>query len=332
MAGYRVAVVGATGAVGKTILKVLAERKFPVRSLNLFATSRSAGTTIEFNGTPVEVREIALGEIKGADFAFFCAASQASKELAPALAAAGTIVIDKSSVFRMDPAVPLVVPEVNPGRIRSHRGIIASPNCSTIQLVVAIKPVYDMSRITRLIVSSYQSVSGTGHDAVDELAVQTRVVLDGGRAEPRVYPRQIAFNALPHIDAFEESGYTGEEMKLVRETRKILEDDQMRITATTVRVPVFYGHSEAVTLETSRPLGVPDVIERFSRAPGVVVSADPADYHTAVECAGRDEVFVSRIRKDIAFDNGISMWVVSDNLRKGAATNAVQIAEMITGA
>ncbi|MGE5484235.1 MAG: aspartate-semialdehyde dehydrogenase [Ignavibacteriales bacterium] len=332
MAGYKVAVVGASGAVGRTVVRVLWERKFPVSELKLFATSRSAGSAVDFGGVPVEVREMNMQGIAGADFAFFCATPGVSKEFAPGLASSGTVVIDKSSYFRMDPSVPLVVPEVNPHHLSGHRGIVASPNCSTIQLVVAINPIHALSRIKRLFVSSYQSVSGTGLEAIEELISQSRASLEGGDISPGVYPRQIAFNALPHIDSFDASGYTGEELKLVNETRKILDEPGMRITATAVRVPVVYCHSEAVTIETEDRLDMEDILRGLSAAPGVSLARDAASYHTAVECAGRDEVFVSRVRKDLALENGVSMWVVADNLRKGAATNAVQIAENLAGA
>ncbi len=331
MAGYKVAVVGATGAVGRTVVRVLREREFPISELRLFATSRSAGSTVQYGDVQVEVMEMKMGDIAGADFAFFCATGDVSKEFAPGLASSGTVVIDKSSFFRMSPSVPLVVPEVNRHQLAGQRGIVASPNCSTIQLVVAMKPIHEMSRIKRLVVSSYQSVSGTGLDAIEELISQSKTSLDGGIVSPRVYPRQIAFNVLPHIDSFDPSGYTGEEMKMVNETRKIFDEPGMRITATTVRVPVIHCHSEAVTVETEAPLDLDGVLDSLGSAAGVVLAREPGSYHTAVECSGRDEVFVSRVRKDLAFDNGISMWVVADNLRKGAATNAVQIAECLAG-
>ncbi|MGE5542607.1 MAG: aspartate-semialdehyde dehydrogenase [Bacillota bacterium] len=331
MAGYKVAVAGASGAVGRTVVRVLWERRFPVSELRLFATSRSAGKAVDFGGVPVEVRELDMQEMVGSDFAFFCATGDVSKEFAPRLASSGAVVIDKSSCFRMDPSVPLVVPEVNPHHLSGHRGIIASPNCSTIQLVVAINPVHRLSRIKRLFVSSYQSVSGTGLEAIEELISQSKASLEGGEISPRVYPRQIAFNVLPQIDSFDASGYTGEELKLVNETRKILDEPGMRITATAVRVPVVHCHSEAVTVETVDQVDMGDLLSSLSGAPGVSLAREWASYHTPVECAGRDEVFISRVRRDLAFENGISMWVVADNLRKGAATNAVQIAEYLAG-
>jgi len=329
VAGYRVSIVGATGAVGRCIVAVLEERGFPVRSLNLFASSRTAGTTIPYRGDEVEVRDIALEQVRDCDICFFCATNQVSREMAPVVRKSGAVVIDKSSVFRLDPEVPLVVPEVNPGAVDGHKGIIASPNCSTIQLVVAVKPIYDLSRIRRIWAATYQSVSGTGHEAIDELREQTATVLSNGVPVPRVYPRRIAFNIIPHIDSFAPSGYTGEEMKLISETKKILNDEGIRITATAARVPVFYCHSEAVTVETEEKLSVSVVVEALRRMPGVVVSDEANGYHTPVECAGRDDIYVSRVREDIGVDNGISMWIVGDNLRKGAATNAVQIAELL---
>lgn len=331
MSGIRVAVLGAAGAVGQEILKVLAERDFPVAEMRLLATSRSAGLRFEFKGTAIPVEEVGPDSFKGIDVAFFAATTEASREFAPLAVQSGGIVVDKSNAFRMDPEVPLVVPEVNARRLSEHKGIIASPNCSTIQLVVALKPLYDLSRIRRIVVSSYQSVSGTGRDAMDELEEETRRLMGGLGYERRVYPHQIAFNLIPHIDSFDARGYTGEEMKLVNETRKILEDPEIAITATCVRVPVFIGHAEAVLIETEERLAPEKAREALVGAPGVVVVDDPpkADYPMPVFAAGRDEVFVGRIREDISSDRGLLLWVVADNLRKGAATNAIQIAEYL---
>ncbi|MCR4398368.1 MAG: aspartate-semialdehyde dehydrogenase [Firmicutes bacterium] len=331
MAGYRVAVVGATGAVGRTLVQVLAERSFPVSDLKLYATERSVGTGIRFGNELLEVRRLDEGELDGTEFAFFCATAEVSRRLAPRLASRGTVVIDKSSHFRMDPGVPLIVPEVNAEALRHHAGIISSPNCSTIQVVVAVNPIHLMSPVRRMVVATYQAVSGTGLDGVDELSRQSRAALEGAEASGSVYPRRIAFNVIPQIDAFEPSGFTGEEMKLVRETRKIMGDEGIKITATCVRVPVFHCHSEAVILETRDPLDANEVLEQLEKAPGVRLSRGESGYHTPAECAGRDEVFVSRVRQDPCLENGLSMWVVADNLRKGAATNAVQIAECIAG-
>lgn len=325
------ALLGAAGAVGQEILRVLAERDFPVAELKLLATSRSAGVRLEFKGEGVPVEEVCPNSFKGVDVAFFAATTEASRELAPLAVRSGGIVIDKSNAFRMDPEVPLVVPEVNPDRLHEHKGVIASPNCSTIQLVVTLKPLYDLSRIRRIVVSSYQSVSGTGRDAMDELEEETRSLMSGSDYDRRVYPHQIAFNLIPHIDSFDAKWYTGEEMKLVNETRKILEDPEIAIAATCVRVPVFIGHAEAVLIETDRKLNPEEVRGALSRAAGVVVVDDPLNnrYPMPVEAAGKDEVFVGRIREDISSDRGLLLWIVADNLRKGAATNAIQIAEYL---
>lgn len=329
MKSYNVAILGAAGAVGQMILKLLAERNFPVGELRLLATARSAGTTATFRHREYTIEEAGPGSFEGVDVAFFCATAGASRELAPRAVEAGALVIDKSSAFRQDPEVPLVVPEVNPGALASHRGIVASPNCSTIQMVVALKPIHEAARIRRVVVSTYQSVSGTGREAIEELWNQTRQVLDGHKVTREVYPHQIAFNLIPQIDSFEENGYTGEEMKMVRETQKIFNDYEMRITATTVRVPVFYAHSESILVETERALTVGEARQLLKQAEGLVVLDRPEalEYPMPVHCAGRDEVFVGRIRRDLSSPNGLCFWVVADNLRKGAATNAVQIAE-----
>jgi len=329
MQGIRVAVVGAAGAVGTQVVRLLEERGFPVADLRLYATKRSAGTRVRFKDEELVVRELTGPSLDGARLAFLAVGTEASRELAPALARQGVTVIDKSNAFRMDPGVPLVVPEVNPEALAGHRGIVASPNCSTIQLVVALNPIRRRAGLRRVIVSTYQSVSGTGVDAMAELREQTRQVLDGQEPTRKVYPHQIAFNCLPHIDDFDANGYSLEEMKLVRETRRIFGDESLAISATAVRVPVFISHSEAVTVQTERPLSAEEARALLRQAPGVVVQDDPgrAVYPLPIHAAGRDEVFVGRIRQDLALENGLSLWVVADNLRKGAATNAVQIAE-----
>ena len=329
MQGICVAVVGAAGAVGTQVVRLLEERGFPVADLRLYATKRSAGTRVRFKDEELVVRELTGPSLDGARLAFLAVGTEASRELAPALARQGVTVIDKSNAFRMDPGVPLVVPEVNPEALAGHRGIVASPNCSTIQLVVALNPIRRRAGLRRVIVSTYQSVSGTGVDAMAELREQTRQVLDGQEPTRKVYPHQIAFNCLPHIDDFDANGYSLEEMKLVRETRRIFGDESLAISATAVRVPVFISHSEAVTVQTERPLSAEEARALLRQAPGVVVQDDPgrAVYPLPIHAAGRDEVFVGRIRQDLALENGLSLWVVADNLRKGAATNAVQIAE-----
>lgn len=331
MNGLKVAILGAAGAVGQEVLRLLDERKFRVASLKLLATARSAGTAFEFRGEKLVVEEVRPDSFAGVDVAFFAATTGASKEFAPLAVRRGAVVVDKSNAFRMDPEVPLAVPEVNPDAIAAHRGIVASPNCSTIQMVVALKPIHDAARLTRVVVSTYQSVSGTGREAMDELRHQSGELLAGREARPEVYPYQIGFNLLPHIDAFEPNGYTGEEMKMVRESRKILDLPDLPITATTVRVPVFISHSESILAETEEKLTVEKAREVLSRFPGVVVWDDPAKLHypTPVQAAGRDEIFVGRIREDLSSPRGLNLWVVSDNLRKGAATNAIQIAEFL---
>ncbi len=331
MSGINVAVVGAAGAVGTQVVRLLEERRFPVAELRLLATKRSAGTRVRFRGEELVVEEMSLDALRGSRLVFMAVGTEASRELAPEAVRLGAVVIDKSNAFRMDPRVPLVVPEVNPEALDGHQGIVASPNCSTIQMVVALKPIRDRAGLKRVIVSTYQSVSGTGVDAMAELREQTRQYLAGEPLSRRVYPHQIAFNCLPHIDTFEDNGYSQEEMKLVRETRKIFADEDLAVSATAVRVPVFISHSEAVTVQTERPISPEEAREALRAAPGVVVQDDPRAnvYPLPVDAAGRDEVFVGRIRADLALENGLSMWVVADNLRKGAATNAVQIAELL---
>ncbi len=330
---YSVAVAGATGAVGLEMIKTLEQRRFPVGSIKLLASERSVGRELPFKGKSVTVARLAADSFKGVEVALFSAGASRSLEFAPAAAASGAVVIDNSSAFRMDPEIPLVVPEVNAHAIAQYkkRGIIANPNCSTIQMVVALKPIHDVARIRRIVVSTYQAVSGTGLKAIDELLHQTRALLNGQPVQKNVYPHQIAFNCLPHIDSFLENGYTKEEMKMVNETRKIMEDPSIRVTATTVRVPVMHSHSESVNIETEKKITVPRVKEILSRAPGVFVVDNPAlsEYPLAIHAAGRDETFVGRIREDESIPNGINMWIVSDNIRKGAALNAVQIAEIL---
>jgi aspartate-semialdehyde dehydrogenase len=330
---YGVAVAGATGAVGLEMIKTLEQRKFPVGSIKLLASERSEGKELRFNGKPVKVERLTKDSFNGIQVALFSAGASRSLEFAPAAAASGAVVVDNSSAFRMDPEIPLVVPEVNPHAIAQYkkRGIIANPNCSTIQMVVALKPIHDAARIKRIVVSTYQAVSGTGLKAIDELLVQTRALLASQPVQKKVYPHQIAFNCLPQIDVFLENGYTKEEMKMVNETRKIMEDPTIRVTATTVRVPVVHSHSESVNIETEKKITPQEVRELLSKAPGVKVVDNPAlnEYPLAIHAAGRDETFVGRIREDESIPNGINLWVVSDNVRKGAALNAVQIAEIL---
>lgn len=328
---YVVAVVGATGAVGNEMISVLEERKFPVGELRLFASEQSLGKYLEFRGEEVPVRTLQEDSFKGIDIALFSAGAERSRIWAPVAAASGCVVVDNSSQWRMDPTVPLVVPEVNPLDLRKHRGIIANPNCSTIQMVVALKPIYDAAGIRRVVVTTFQAVSGTGKKAMDELLKQTTDILNFREIECNVYPHQIAFNVLPHIDKFLENGYTKEEMKMVNETRKIMGDSSIRVTATAVRVPVFRGHCESVNVETVKKLTANEVRSVLAAAPGLVVFDAPEKnvYPLALYASGKDETFVGRIREDESIENGINLWVVSDNLRKGAALNAVQIAEKL---
>jgi len=330
---YNVAVVGATGAVGQEMVEILAERRFPVGNLSLFASSRSAGQEIEFKEHSLKVEELTENSFQGVEIALFSAGAAVSRQFAPLAVQAGAVVIDNSSAFRMDPKVPLVVPEVNPHTISAHQGIIANPNCSTIQMVLILKPIHEWAKIKRVVVSTYQSVSGTGKDAMDELCEQTKLMLSFKKDEivPYVYPHQIAFNCLPHIDEFLPSGYTKEEQKMVNETKKIMGDDSILVTATTVRVPVFIGHSEAVNIETEEKLTADEARQILASAPGVKVIDDPSacQYPLPLEAAGKDEVFVGRIREDETVPCGLNLWIVADNLRKGAALNAVQIAELL---
>jgi len=330
--GLRVAVVGATGAVGQTMISILEERNFPVAELIALASERSEGRRIKFRGEEVTVRRLAEDSFKGVDLALFSAGAARSKSFAPLAVSAGAVVVDNSSAFRLEPEVPLVVPEVNRHALQGHRGLIANPNCSTIQMVVVLKPLHDAARIKRVVVSTYQSVSGAGLRAIEELRQQSKALLNDQGVIPReVFPHQIAFNCLPHIDTFLENGYTREEMKMIQETRKIMEDDSIAVSATTVRVPVFYGHSESINIETERKLTAYEAREILAKAPGVVLLDNPAhnEYPLAIDCAGKDPVYVGRIREDLSLDKGLNIWVVADNLRKGAALNAIQIAELL---
>jgi aspartate-semialdehyde dehydrogenase len=333
MRTYSVAVVGATGAVGNEMIRILEERNFPVGELRLLASERSLGKELTFKKKQYPVAVLDENSFEGIEIGLFSAGGSISERFAPIAADAGCIVVDNTSAFRMDPEIPLVVPEVNPEAIAGfrNRGIIANPNCSTIQMVVALKPIHSFARIKRVVVSTYQAVSGTGKEAIEELAQQTRALLNLEDPEINVYPHRIAFNCLPHIDVFLENGYTKEEMKMVDETKKILEDPSIAVTATTVRVPVFYGHSESVNIETEQKITADEVREILSEAPGVIVVDDPAkcEYPLAIDGAGRDETFVGRIREDESIANGINMWIVSDNIRKGAALNTIQIAEIL---
>jgi aspartate-semialdehyde dehydrogenase len=329
MKGYKVAVMGATGLVGQECIKILEQRKFPVESISLLASDRSAGKKVFFNHDEFEVKETTPKSFDGIDIVFSAVETGIAKHFAPIAVQAGAVVIDKSNAFRTDPSVPLVVPEVNMEDCRSHKGVIASPNCSTIQMVVALNPLHRVNHIRRVIVDTYQSVSGTGSAAIEELTAQAKQVLNGQATAPHVYHHQIAFNILPEIDVFLDNGYSKEEWKMVEETRKIMHEPQMLISATCARVPVFIGHSEAINIEFSEAMTVDDVRRILSRAPGVKVLDDPVIslYPQAWSAAGTDEVFVGRIRQDASHPRGIVMWVVADNLRKGAALNAVQIAE-----
>jgi aspartate-semialdehyde dehydrogenase len=328
---YVVAVVGATGAVGKEMMLTLEQRDFPVKKLRLFASERSEGAKLEFRGENIAVETLSEDSFRGIDIALFSAGGERSKSWAPVAVESGCVVVDNSSQWRMDPEVPLVVPEVNAEDLAWHKGIIANPNCSTIQMVVVLKPLHDAARIKRVVVTTFQSVSGTGKKAMEELLEQTRDVLNFREPTMNVYPHQIAFNVLPHIDSFLESGYTKEEMKMVNETKKILGDDAVRLTATTVRVPVFRCHSESLNIETERELSANEARAVLSTAPGIVVLDAPGKnvYPLPVDAADKDETYVGRVREDDTVEHGLNMWIVSDNLRKGAALNAVQIAEKL---
>ena len=328
-----VAVAGATGAVGNQMIRCLEEANFPARSVKFLASSRSVGRSLRYKGDMVAVEELKEDSFKGMDIALFSAGGGTSEKYAPYAAKDGCVVVDNSSAWRMDPDVPLIVPEVNPHAIAQYKnkGIIANPNCSTIQMVVALAPIYKKYGIKRIVVSTYQAVSGTGKKAIDELFDQTRATINFLKYESKVYPHPIAFNCLPHIDSFLDNGYTKEEMKMVNETRKILEDDTIGVTATTVRVPVFYSHSESVNVETKEPVSAPVVITLLEQSPAIKVVDDPRNnqYPLATDAAGQDLTLVGRIRDDESIANGINMWIVADNIRKGAATNAVQIARVL---
>ncbi|MBP8625217.1 MAG: aspartate-semialdehyde dehydrogenase [Syntrophorhabdales bacterium] len=333
MKTYNVAVVGATGAVGNEMVEILEERNFPIKNLKLLASSRSVGKTISFKGTDIKVEELKEDSFKDVDIGLFSPGGAVSMKFAPIAAASGCVVIDNTSAFRMEPDIPLVVPEVNEHAIAGYknRGIISNPNCSTIQMVVVLKPLHDYAKIKRVVVSTYQAVSGTGKKAIYELEQQVLAIYNNREIEKKVYPHQIAFNCLPHIDSFLENGYTKEEMKMVNETKKIMGDDSIQVTATTVRVPVFYGHSESVNVEFENKITPEKARELLSNAPGVQVADDPSKniYPLAIYAAGKDETFVGRIRGDETVRYGLNMWIVADNIRKGAALNAVQIAEVL---
>ena len=326
-----VAVAGATGAVGREMLKILEERDFPATEVIALASSRSAGTAVPFRGGELTVRELTEKSFEGVHLALFSAGGSTSKHFAPFAVQSGCVVVDNSSAWRMDPKCPLVVPEVNAGDLDWHNGIIANPNCSTIQMAVALKPLHDAWTIKRVVVSTYQAVSGTGQKAIAELETQVRQMFNGIEPENKVYPHRIAFNCLPQIDVFSLGDYTFEEIKMIKETAKIMGDDSIRVTATTVRVPVFYGHSESVNVEFAKPCSAREARAILSAAPGVQVYDNPNGkmYPMPVMAAGEDEVFVGRIREDDTVDSGLNLWIVADNIRKGAALNAVQIAETL---
>lgn len=326
MKKVNVAIVGATGMVGRTFLKVLEERNLPIENLYLFSSAKSAGSTITFNSKEYVVEELTEESFdRDIQIALFSAGGETSLKYAPIAASKGVIVVDNSSAWRMDPSVPLVVPEVNPESVKNHKGIIANPNCSTIQAVVALKPIHDKYNIKRIIYSTYQAVSGSGVKG-------TRDLEDGVKGAPnKFYPHPIAFNCLPHIDVFTENGYTKEELKMINETQKILNDYNLKVTATTVRVPVINSHSESVNIELENDFDMDELLDLLKNSPGVVLVDNPSanEYPTALSCTGRDEVFIGRVRRDFSVDNGINMWIVADNIRKGAATNGVQIAELL---
>jgi len=324
-----VAIVGATGLVGQELIRMLLQRRFPTKSLRLLASSRSIGKKLPVGERELEVEETNHNSFLGTDVAFFSATTEVSRNLVPVAAKSGAVVIDDSSAWRMEPEVPLVVPEVNGDDLENHRGVIAIPNCSTTPIVLALWPIHQVNPIRRIVVDTYQSVSGTGARAVSELTEQARAVLDGKNAAPHVYPHQIAFNLLPEIDVFLDNGYTKEEWKMIQETRKIMHEPDLPVSATCVRVPVFVGHSAAVHVELSRPMTVDEVRSILQDTPGITVQDEPSIslYPQPWTAAGRDDVFVGRLRQDASHFNGIAMWVVSDNLRKGAALNSIQIAE-----
>jgi len=329
--GLRVAVVGVTGAVGQTTLRILEERKFPVKDLRVFASERSVGKAVSFRGETLRVEKVGPDVFKGVEIALFSAGSAQSREFAPLAVKAGAVVVDKSSAFRMDPTVPLVVPEINGHAVKGHAGIVACPNCTTIVTVMPLKPLHDAGRLRRVIATSYQAVSGAGVNGVEELREQTLAWARGEAMVPRFFPHQIAFNVIPHVDQFADNGYTGEEMKLVNEVRKILDTPDLPISPTTVRVPVFTAHSVAVNAETEMPVGVARARELFAVFPGLKLWDEPGAqrYPMPVHVEGQDECFVGRVRQDLTASNGLNFWVVGDQLRKGAALNGVQIAELL---
>jgi len=331
MKKINVAVVGATGLVGTAMMRVLEERDFPVDTMRAFATSRSAGSIVSFKGRDITVEDIESSSFKGVHCALFSGGEIASSVYAPKAVKDGAVVIDNSASFRMDRDVPLVVPEVNGQAVAGHKGIIANPNCSTIQMVLVLKPIYDAAGIVRVIVTTFQAVSGTGKAAVEELEAQMKAILDGKPFQTSVYPHQIAFNVLPQIGDFESDGYSKEEKKMILETQKIMGDETLRISATTVRVPVKVGHSESINIETKEKITASKVREILRKAPGVIVVDEPCKsrYPLPIDAAGHDEVLVGRIRDDLSCEKGIELWIAADNLRKGAATNAVQIAETL---
>ena len=330
---YNVAIVGATGAVGEQMREVLEEREFPVGELRLLASERSAGQFLPFKERNLRVEALNEDSFKNIDIGLFSAGGSVSAKFAPAAVAAGAVVVDNTGYFRMEPDIPLVVPEVNAKQIANYntRGIIANPNCSTIQMVVALKPIHDAARIKRVVVSTYQSVSGAGRRAMEELGQQVGALFNGRELKKEKFPHQIAFNCIPHIDVFTDGGYTKEELKMINETRKILGEPSLAVTATTVRVPVFCSHAESVNVETEKKLTVADVKALLREAPGVIVVDEPQDnvYPMPIDATGKDATFVGRIREDNSISNGLHLWVVADNLRKGAALNAVQIAEIL---
>ncbi|UKS29834.1 aspartate-semialdehyde dehydrogenase [Paenibacillus sp. HWE-109] len=335
---FNVAVVGATGAVGEQIIRLLEERNFPIKELILLSSARSAGVKLPFKGQDVVVQEATPESFQGVDIALFSAGGDVTKALAPHAVQAGTICIDNTSAYRMDPETPLVVPEVNVEKINEHKGIIANPNCSTIQMVATLKPLYDRYGISRVIVSTYQAVSGAGAKAINEMLRQSKEVLEGNDAKPDILPvgslpvkHQIAFNAIPQIDKFHENGFTNEEMKMILETKKIMGDESIEVTATCVRIPVVYGHSESVYVELKEDFDIEEVKTLLANAPGIVLVDNPKEqqYPLATDAAGKLETFVGRVRRDLSNPRALNMWIVSDNLLKGAAWNAVQIAEYI---
>ncbi|NIP39137.1 MAG: aspartate-semialdehyde dehydrogenase [Candidatus Dadabacteria bacterium] len=332
---YNVAIAGATGAVGVEMISILEERNFPVKKLTLLASKRSVGKCLPYKGQQIKVAELTTDSFKDIDIALFSAGGDRSREFAPAAAELGAVVIDNSSAYRMDPQVPLIIPEINPGAISDYnkKNIIANPNCTTVVTIMGLKPIHDISRITRVVATSFQAVSGAGAQAIEELKDQTRAIVNSKEAKAEVFSHQIAYNVIPHIDSFTENGYTKEEMKLHNETRKILGDEGIKLTATTVRVPVFRSHCVSVNLETESKVSIEQAKEAFTRFPGLSVLDNPekSEYPMPIDTSGADDCFIGRIREDFTVQNGISFWISGDQLRKGAALNAVQIAELLIG-